>query len=116
MFQRILVPLDGSPFAEAALSAAIALARRTDGTIRLVHVLDPVRAVSETQAAADRERAEAYFIALEDRIRQTWPGPLSTSMRLGRIVEELGTEAQEWRADLLAMSTHGRSGISRIWM
>lgn len=40
MYQRILVPIDGSPTSDRGLAEAIAIARLTGGTLRLVHVLD----------------------------------------------------------------------------
>jgi len=40
MYQRILVPIDGSPTSDQGLDEAIALARVTGGSIRLLHVLD----------------------------------------------------------------------------
>jgi nucleotide-binding universal stress UspA family protein len=41
---------------------------------------------------------------------------VSTSVREGRILEQIQKELAEWKADLMVMTTHGRGGVSRLWM
>jgi nucleotide-binding universal stress UspA family protein len=116
MLRRVLVPLDGSSFAESALPIAISIAQKTGGELHLVTVLEaPALALAEYERG-ERERAEEYFEALTARLRQVWPGPLHTSVRAGWVAGEIASVALEWGADVIVMSTHGRGGLSRLWM
>jgi nucleotide-binding universal stress UspA family protein len=117
MIKRMIVPLDGSPFAEWALPTAIALALRARGEIRLVRVAEsPYRFGFSRDSGSERLRAEEYLAEVTERVRAHWPGPISTAVREGPVAAQLEAEAAEWRADLFVMSTHGRSGVSRLWM
>lgn len=77
MYDRILVPTDGSPTSEQGLTEAIAIARLTGGRIRLLHVLDELVFVSgfETGAAylgtvlpALRDHSERILAAGRQRV------------------------------------------------
>jgi nucleotide-binding universal stress UspA family protein len=117
MLRRILVPLDGSSFAEDALAAAVALARDAGGEIRLVSVVEkPPVFVFPEQFDPERAHADEYLKAVAQRIHALWPGPVSTSVREGWIIDELSAEVGAWSADLITMSTHGRGGVSRLWV
>lgn len=117
MFRRILVPLDGSRFAEAALPAAVTLARRSPGEIRLlsVHELLPAYAVSDLDEAA-RIWAEGYVGEVEGRVSPRVGGCVSTAVREGAVVDGIKREAESWHADLIVMATHGRGAVSRAWL
>ena len=52
MYQRILVPIDGSPTSDLGLDEAIALARLTGGSIRLLHILDELVFVTGFETGA----------------------------------------------------------------
>jgi nucleotide-binding universal stress UspA family protein len=116
MLRRILVPLDGSPFAEAALPVARALTKQTGGELRLVHVVEVPEALSYPEyRAEDRAWGEQYLseLAAAESARAS---AVTTSVREGRILEEIHEEAREWKAELIVMTTHGRGGVSRLWM
>ena len=116
MLRRILVPLDGSALANAALPVAGAIARKTGGEVRLIHVVEVPAALDYPEyRAEDRVWAERY---LDDAAYvSTLSGiPVSTTVRQGRIMEELDLEAGGWPADVIVMTTHGRGGLSRLWM
>jgi nucleotide-binding universal stress UspA family protein len=117
MFGRILVPVDGSPFAEAALPAAISLASKEGGEVHLLRVLEsPPPDVMPQVAPPDRERAGEYLQALVESSAAEAPTRVSFSVREGAPVEQISNAAREWRADLVVMSTHGRGGVSRLWL
>jgi nucleotide-binding universal stress UspA family protein len=116
MLRRILVPLDGSPHAKAAVSVAADIAIRTDAQLHLVHVVEVPEALAYPEyRAEDRAWAEQE---LAEIAAETAPGrvAVSTSVREGRILEEIQKEVAEWKADLMVMTTHGRGGVSRLWM
>jgi nucleotide-binding universal stress UspA family protein len=114
---KIIVALDGSIFAEAALWNALDLAEKNGATLSLlraaeIHALPGTDKV-EAQVNAIRE-AEEYLAAvvrrLADRgfrraVSHVWYGPPAAA-----IVEAATTQ----RADLIVMSTHGRSGLGRL--
>jgi nucleotide-binding universal stress UspA family protein len=115
MFNRILVPLDGSPFAEAAFPAAIAVAERVAGEIRLLSVRPHLWAdeAVAVERALDQE-AWAYLADATTRVRAMTSVPVSNDMRRGAIAEEIVAEAASH--DLIVMTSHGRGGFSRLWL
>jgi nucleotide-binding universal stress UspA family protein len=116
MLRRILVPLDGSSFAEGALPVAITIAQKTGGELHLFSVLETVADAAPAHALAERARTQQYLESLAGRLRGVWSGPTHISVREGSVVREIGALALEWGGDLLVMSTHGRSGLSRLWI
>ena len=122
MYKKILVPLDGSPLTEAVLPHAQALAKSEGAEIVLLSVpvtpnLDYLSRTPglATQIIEDAEReTEAYLKTEVEKL--TGEGTKVTSvMREGPIPEMILMVADEVHADVIAMSTHGRSGIQR-WL
>lgn len=117
MIRKILVPLDGSSFAEFALPVARAVARRTDAELELVMVQDPVPpfAFGEWEESPQAWREE-YLEAVEDRIRPQVEGRVRHVLRVGPVPSELEEHARRAEPDLLVMATHGRGPMSRFWL
>ena len=115
MLRRILVPLDGSRISEASLPAALALADKTGGEVHLLTVLEmpPIFDFPE-QDTPDRTQAADYLERTARRVPDAVP--VTTSVRAGRVGEEIHAEESAWSADLIVMETHGRGGLSRLWM
>jgi nucleotide-binding universal stress UspA family protein len=114
--RRILVPLDGSPLAEAALPGVVALARRHGAEIvllRVAHALAlPGPNLVEAQVSVVQE-AEAYLAEVLRRLGAE--GVLASSaVRYGRTPEEILDDIRVRRPDLVAMSTHGRTGLTHL--
>jgi nucleotide-binding universal stress UspA family protein len=115
MFRRILVTLDGSDFGEAALPAAVGLARTCGAQLRLLSVHDsgwghPDGGWADVRSDAGRylERTRALLAPLHPAV--------STSLREGFVPDEILNEARDFSADLIVMATHGRGPISRFWL
>jgi nucleotide-binding universal stress UspA family protein len=112
----MLVPLDGSPLAEGVLPHAQALATSLGAELVLLrvafaHVLpggDPIQA----QVAAVQE-AEDYVTALAQRL-QAQGLRAAAKVRYGDPVEEILDHVVWDRIDLIAMATHGRTGLKRV--
>lgn len=119
MYRSILVPLDGSPFAEYAVPAALAIARRAGGVIHLVHVHERLL-IAETVDPVDRQvarREEAeYLSAVEARAAADGEVGVDAHLLRGAVVPKLLGQARRCGADLVVMTTHGRGGLSRLWL
>lgn len=127
MYPLILVPLDGSSFAERALPAAVALASRHQAPLHLVAVH------AMLARPLDMPGAPAYDSRLDEDRRKELEGYLSRTA--ARLTGELGrevtystvrddgstsgaivAEAARRAAGLVVLSTHGRGGFSRVWL
>jgi nucleotide-binding universal stress UspA family protein len=116
MLDRILVPLDGSSFAESAIPAAVSIAERVGGEIRLLRIRPHLW--SDDAAALERaldQEAWAYLADVTTRTRAVTTAPVSSDMRLGDVPEEIVAEANAGH-DLIVMTSHGRGGLSRLWL
>ncbi|MBI4506345.1 MAG: universal stress protein [Chloroflexi bacterium] len=119
----LLVPLDGSRFAEAALPHAIALARALGGRIVLVRVHVPPRAVPELALVAPgvdeeadqqgRLAAETYLAEVVERLRRERLRPQAV-LQTGPAAEGILEGARAARAGVIVMATHGRTGLERL--
>ena len=124
MYQRILVPIDGSATSLQGLDEALRLARLTGARLRLIHVVDELKYVTgfETFATYSGDvvplMAEAGKQILEQgRARAQRAGieadsVLFTSLA-GRVSELVVEQAKAWNADLIVIGTHGRHGVAR---
>lgn len=123
MLKSILVPLDGSAFAEEALPTALAIAARESARLELViaHEVLPayrVQGAPPRDSRLDneiREERSRYVDAIADWARRSTSVPVTATLVAGPIVttlaEHIGT-----RVDLVVMTTHGRGGLSRLWL
>ncbi len=120
MAKRILVPLDQSELAEAAIPVVADAARGGQATVRLLHVA-PVpanrlderdRVVAYADQEMERLRSEGldYLHAVEVHFGEA---PVECVVRFGDPVAEILAEAEAFDADLIAVSTAGRSGVTR---
>jgi nucleotide-binding universal stress UspA family protein len=122
MYQRIIVPLDGSALAERALPLAEGLARLTGAPLHLVRVIDP------TERGAPRDPdLRAYQIWLEDEriaarndLERVETASLARQQRV-TVEYRFGPAAREILAtvrpdDLIVMATHGRGGPARWYL
>lgn len=122
MFLRIFVPLDGSKFSEQALEIAALLARRegtSESPVKPLVILFQAVDVSswlwlegEPTRAQARQAAAAYLEKQAERLRE--PGiTVETAVRLGNPAEEILEQTMARQAEVIIMSTHGRSGLAR---
>jgi nucleotide-binding universal stress UspA family protein len=124
MFNRILVPLDGSKLAEKALPYAEALAQKFEAELILVQVLQLMPefvggphggVVFHEQFVQDRQVAETYLNNLRQQEYSLGGRPVRTITREAHSVADAITRiACDESVDLIVMSTHGRSGLSRL--
>ncbi len=119
MFKRLLIPLDGSRLAEAALPPAASLAQITGAEVTLLHLIerDAPHEVHHERHLSDPGEAESY---LSDEAAQYFdPGtPVSTHVHtyaVSDIPAAIVEHSQEMEEALIVMCTHGRSGV-RGWL
>lgn len=126
MYQRILVPIDGSATSERALQEALKLAAGK-AQLRLIYVIEEGYPLD----------AEGYafidYAALQEAFRQTGERALAkavekvqqSGMKAETAVLDvpgehtakvIDKEALSWKADLIVIGTHGRSGVGRLLM
>jgi len=112
---KILVPLDGSTLAEAALWRAVELA--DGGTLSLLRAAEARSLVGadlvEAQVAAVRE-AEEYLASAARRLAERGMKNVETHVWYGPPAAAIVEAAQVEKVDLIVMSTHGRSGLGRL--
>jgi nucleotide-binding universal stress UspA family protein len=125
MYKRILVPIDGSETSERTLREAIKLSN-SETQLRLVYVLNEINYFVD---------AESYtlvdYVALKEAMQQTGEHVLAQAAEIvrqsgiametalvnssgERIASVIEGEAKHWRADLIVIGTHGRSGLNRL--
>lgn len=116
--ERILVPLDGSTLAEAAIDTALDL---TQGgapyTLILLRAAEahtlPGADPTDEQVAVIRE-AETYLAAVSERLAKRGLKSVETSVWYGPAAAAIIQSVRLKKADLVVMSTHGRSGLGRF--
>jgi nucleotide-binding universal stress UspA family protein len=121
MFERILLPLDGSALAEQALPYAVALARCQGGTIHVLRVA-PILVPLDVEASAiayqqvveeERAAAQSYVDRMVARLQQEGISA-EGQVKMGDPAGEILETARQINASAITMATHGRSGLGRL--
>jgi nucleotide-binding universal stress UspA family protein len=121
MYKRAVVPLDGSPLAEGILPFIIEIAGPLDLEVVLLRVVQPVppqvvdgsRLVVIEDVEGRAAEASAYLRPLATELAGRGVR-VRIAVRRGDPVTEIVEGAKEVDADLIAMTTHGRSGLGRL--
>jgi nucleotide-binding universal stress UspA family protein len=124
MYQRILVPVDGSKTSDAGVREAIAIAKLTNGQLRFLHSLDPLPLYAGFEGSAVvvvdalaimRKEGEKLLQRVRDQAVAAGVAADTVLVdragsRLADVVHEL---VDHWLADLVVLGTHGRRGVGR---
>lgn len=123
MYQKILVPIDGSPTSKHALQEAIRLARSLGAQLELIHIYEDIIYLigedyinyEELQKTV-RSCGEKMLADAEAQVRMS---DIEVETRLisagnERVADVIVTEAERWQAELIVLGTHGHSGFSRL--
>lgn len=125
-FTRILVPTDFGAASEAALTCANELAVRFEARLYLLHVVEDPMAIGawapDVYVAASAELRDRLLrnakqrldeaLTAEDRDRCT----VKAEVRVGAAAYTIGAFAREKTIDLIVMGTHGRRGLSHMFL
>ena len=121
MYERILVPTDGSDVADAAAAHAVAMAAAVGARLDVLYVVDAdaMGLVRPAQLDADEvrtslsEEGERTAGAVVEAAAEAGV-EAETVVRVGAPDEEIGAYAEEADVDVIVMGTHGRSGLDRV--
>lgn len=114
--KKILVPLDGSALAESAIDKALEVAA-PESTLMLLRAAEAhsLPGVDPTEAQVEIVReAEEYLAAVAARLNEQGVTRVETSVWYGPAASAIVEAARLRKADLIVMSTHGRSGLGRL--
>ncbi|MBI2328949.1 MAG: universal stress protein [Chloroflexi bacterium] len=131
MYQKILVPLDGSELAECVLPHVESIAKGCNaGSVAFIRVAEPVHMPVSSEydgyifsaedwrrmEAESRAAAERYLTGLMSRVKYDGVNITAEVLTGGRAAEMITEYAAKNGVDLITIATHGRSGISRwVW-
>jgi nucleotide-binding universal stress UspA family protein len=120
VINRILVAMDGSPFAEQTLPYATALAHAFDAEIILLRVVDTnrgsdARSLDSFDWRLDRAEAFQYLTEIRDRLRAEGI-PVDIDVTSGRAADEILESVHARGVDLVVLGSHGTSGMSQCHM
>jgi len=125
MYQRILVPVDGSATSNAGLAEAIKLAKLTGARVRVLHVVDEMPFLMSANGYAAmpgdvftllKEAGQAVLEAARatvDAAGVPVDAALFDSLS-GRLCDRVAEQVQKWGADVIVLGTHGRRGVGRM--
>jgi nucleotide-binding universal stress UspA family protein len=125
MFKTILVPLDGSERAEAVLPYVEDMVRQTQGKLILLQAIDPWAYSSALPSGALpmlyddllkelTQGAETYLAAIRGKLASKGI-EVKTRVGVGSAVSQIMEAARQEQADLIAMASHGRTGLQRVF-
>jgi nucleotide-binding universal stress UspA family protein len=122
MPEHILVPLDGSEFAEQAITAAKTIAQAYQSKITLISVLQaqgwfktpPISEDKQKQIDRGFKQKETYLKGIAEKLTAEGLN-VNAAIRVGPVAETLNILAEEEDIDLVVITTHGRSGLGR-WL
>ncbi len=124
MYKIILVPLDGSERAEAILPHADDLARCYRAKVIFLQVIEPeplivgpdvVYPIVNQEMVAERTKAAESYLAKRRAEFEERGIEVETYVAHGPVVEEIINRAERSKVDLIAMASHGRTGLSRVF-
>ena len=122
MYKTILAPLDGSKRAEAILPHLEVLAQDNKSKVVFMQVVEPVLVAAGAEFAFQTQNeyeilekdAEDYLADLRDEFREKGIDARTIATH-GPVVEAIISAAERENADLIAIASHGRTGLSRVF-
>ena len=125
MYQKILVPIDGSPTSSRGLQEAIKLAKLTGARLRLMHVVDSISFAVGMEAAMMvtgemlelmREGGRELLDKARARVEKAGlrVDTVLVDSLAGRVCDLVVAQAESWHAGLIVLGTHGRRGVGRM--
>lgn len=124
MYDKILVPVDGSDASNLGLDEAVKLAKRLGSRLKVIHVVNELFLAGTDQmyydfgALVDSARENGKKVLEEAQARIKAQGAEAEAELIecvsARAADIIVNHAQQWGADLLVLGTHGRRGLRRL--
>ena len=126
MFEKILVPIDGSPGGEQAITYAAAIADKFDSKVYVLFAIKPVDVLVGYDQEIESEFQTRYNVdylykagekiiqAVQDRFHEQGIKDVDSDIRNGYPAEVILNYAKEKEVDLIVMGTHGRRGLRAL--
>ena len=123
MYQRILVPVDGSPTSNGGLAEAIKLARLTGARMRVLHVVDEAALLMNGDSFMSGDvfailKQAGQAVLEQARMKVDVAGvPVDAALfdsLSRRLCDRVAEQVKEWDADVIVLGTHGRRGVRRM--
>lgn len=119
MYKTVIVPLDGSPFAERALTTAAAIARRSAAEVVLVRVHESYAYESADYIGLgepSRRDLDEYLALIAKQVEESHGLVAQRTSLEGPVAPTISDYALGMESPLIVLSTHGRTGFSRLWL
>ena len=124
MYRSLLVPLDGSPFAEHALALALSIAKRAEAEVKLVYVRNPLEAdyheahllTEQPWTTELKTRHRAYLDDIAQRLQAGGAKITAPAILQGEISSTICRYVIDSQIDLVVMTTHARGPVARMWL
>lgn len=115
---RVLIAVDTSGFAEDLIQAVVANIRHENAEVLVLHVLQPVDTVPPPEMSqgyapeleGEKQPARALVERIADELHKSGFAA-QTAVRIGDVAKTILDNAAEWRADLIAVGSHGQRSI-----
>jgi nucleotide-binding universal stress UspA family protein len=118
MFEQILVPLDGSKLAEAAIPAAVYLSKIFLSSVSLVHVIESnaPELVHGERHLGSRDEAVAYLQTIANTMfpSDVWVETHVHEEKVEDVAQAIFSHVNEFESDLAVMCTHGHGGLREV--
>lgn len=127
MFRTILVPLDGSAFAEHAIPLAVSLGKQTGATVRFLRVVPPLAdllflppqlndPLDAELRQLHRTEAQTYLDSVVHRLKDAGPVVCDVMEEEEGVCESICADVVKKGVDLIVLSSHGRGDLARFWL
>ena len=121
MYRHILIPTDGSELAERGLAHGLALAKSIGARVSFIFVVEPfsemstrLREAVATYAELRKEQAQSALHRATDAAKEAGVACETIQVENAQPHEAIIAAAKDKGCDLIAMSSHGRSGLSAL--
>jgi nucleotide-binding universal stress UspA family protein len=110
LFERIMIPTDGSKFADRSEDVAMEIAKKFNSTVIAVHIIDE-KLIYPFEVLEDegklilkkiRDRAEKEDLAIED------------VLIVGSPIHDMAKIVKKTKSDLVVIGTHGKTGLEKL--
>jgi nucleotide-binding universal stress UspA family protein len=114
VLDNILIPLDGSAVAEQVLGPTLELARLMEARCTLLRVIEPPSSRHHGALDEPPEEAAVYLERMAARVREQWVPAQMRIVVARHVAEAILQESAAQASNLIALATHGRSGLTRL--